>query len=231
MEKQSPFIELLMFVFIEKCQNISWSECCRWFGKQAAEREERREHYVTSHHDLWAVIRRAGKLLVKKLFVKYQQIDAEMLEATVLKSSSFIFSGISNFILTTLILSWLSLLSGLKRRRSGCFVCWGQHQKSWRRPAVWLIISNLWARGENMNVCENMKASYWPNQKDKAFPLVFCDQPPSLVRDRPGDGRKETRHRNIANCNSQSGFASMAIMLKMKSMKGCAFWLLLVKLK
>lgn len=41
----------------------------------------------------------------EKLFVKYQQIDAEVLQATVLKSGSFILSGISNFILTTLILS------------------------------------------------------------------------------------------------------------------------------
>ena len=39
-------------------------------------RRERREHNVTPHHDLWAVIRWAGKLFGEKLFVKYQQIDA-----------------------------------------------------------------------------------------------------------------------------------------------------------
>ena len=36
------------------------------------------------------------------------------------------------------------------------------------------------------------------------------------------DGREETRHRNIANCNVLSGFASMAIRLGIKSMEGCA---------
>ena len=132
--------------------------------------------------------------------------------------------------LTTLILSWLSLLSGLKGRRSGCFVLRSASEVL-TQAAQWLIISNLWARGENMNVyCESMKPSYWTIWIHKAIPLANCDHPPSLDR---GDGRKETRHRNIANCNLQRSFASMAIMLKIESMKGCAFCYrsLLVKLK
>ena len=79
--KHSPIIEPVMFVFIEKCQNVAWSEtwCCRWFGNYESRSGERREHNVTFQHDLWAVIRWAGKLFCEKLFVKYQQIDARVM--------------------------------------------------------------------------------------------------------------------------------------------------------
>ena len=103
--------------------------------------------------------------------------------------------------LTTLILSWLSLLSGLKGRRSGCFVLRSASEVL-TQAAQWLIISNLWARGENMNVyCESMKTSYWTKWMDNALPLVNCDHwPLTIIR----PGRWAERNSASQHCKLQS---------------------------